>query len=139
MLDRETSWLRFGGRVLQEAADPSVPLVERLKFIGIFSSNLEEFFRVRVATLQRMVEAGIDSNKLVYGGSPKKILKQIHEAVVERPADLASGAITREVTRLLLGYLTGAPAVSSRARPGRRRSAARAVRRQPSRYRHRRT
>ncbi|HXV13648.1 MAG TPA: polyphosphate kinase 1, partial [Candidatus Krumholzibacteria bacterium] len=83
-INREISWLSFNDRVLQEASDPSVPLVERLKFIGIFSSNLEEFFRVRVATLQRMVDAGIDSNKMVYGGSPKKVLKQIHEVVVEQ-------------------------------------------------------
>ncbi len=86
VINREISWLSFNARVLQEAADPNVPLVERLKFIGIFSSNLEEFFRVRVAQLQRMVDAGIDVNKLVYGGSPKKILKQIHEVVVEQRA-----------------------------------------------------
>ena len=86
VINREISWLSFNARVLQEAADPTVPLVERLKFIGIFSSNLEEFFRVRVAQLQRMVDAGIDVNKMVYGGSPKKILKQIHEVVVEQRA-----------------------------------------------------
>ncbi len=84
VVNREVSWLAFNERVLQEAADPTVPLSERLKFIGIFSSNLEEFFRVRVATLQRMVDAGIDSNKMIYGGSPKKVLKQIHEIVVEQ-------------------------------------------------------
>ncbi len=84
VINREISWLSFNDRVLQEASDPTVPLAERLKFIGIFSSNLEEFFRVRVATLQRMVDAGIDSNKMVYGGSPKKVLKQIHEAVVDQ-------------------------------------------------------
>ncbi|HEU4928485.1 MAG TPA: polyphosphate kinase 1 [Candidatus Krumholzibacteria bacterium] len=84
VINREISWLAFNARVLQEASDPNVPLVERLKFIGIFSSNLEEFFRVRVATLQRLVDAGIDANKMVYGGSPKKILKQIHEQVLEQ-------------------------------------------------------
>jgi polyphosphate kinase len=86
VINRELSWLSFNDRVLQEASDPSVPLFERLKFIGIFSSNLEEFFRVRVATLQRMVDADIDSNKMVYGGSPKKVLKQIHEVVVDQRA-----------------------------------------------------
>ncbi len=84
VINREISWLSFNDRVLQEASDPSVPLVERLKFIGIFSSNLEEFFRVRVATLQRMVDAGIDSNKMIYGGSPRRVLKQIHELVVDQ-------------------------------------------------------
>ncbi len=84
VINREISWLSFNDRVLQEASDPSVPIAERLKFVGIFSSNMEEFFRVRVATLQRMVDAGIESNKMVYGGSPKKVLKQIHEIVVEQ-------------------------------------------------------
>lgn len=84
VINREISWLSFNNRVLQEASDASVPLVERLKFIGIFSSNLEEFFRVRVATLQRMVDAGIGSHKMVYGGNPKRVLKQIHEVVVEQ-------------------------------------------------------
>jgi polyphosphate kinase len=83
LVNREISWLSFNERVLQEAADPAVPLIERLKFIGIFSSNLEEFFRVRVATLQRMVDAGIASHKMVYG-EPKKVLKEIHEIVVRQ-------------------------------------------------------
>ena len=53
---RDISWLSFNARVLQEAADPTVPLRERVKFLGIFSNNTDEFFRVRVATLKRMVE-----------------------------------------------------------------------------------
>jgi len=81
VVNRELSWLSFNARVLQEAADPAVPLNERLKFIGIFSSNLEEFFRVRVATLQRMVDAGVSSHRVVFG-KPEKVLKQIHEVVV---------------------------------------------------------
>lgn len=81
-INREISWLAFNARVLQEAADPSVPLLERVKFLGIFSNNLDEFFRVRVGTLQRMVQAGIKA-KAAIGGSPKKILKEIHDIVVE--------------------------------------------------------
>jgi polyphosphate kinase len=80
-MNREISWLSFNERVLQEAADPTVPLIERLKFLGIYSSNLDEFFRVRVGSLQRMIDAGIKS-KTIFGGTPKKIHKEIHDKVV---------------------------------------------------------
>ncbi|MCB2406817.1 polyphosphate kinase 1 [Hymenobacter lucidus] len=56
LLNRELSWLTFNGRVLQEAQNPDVPLLERLKFLAIFSSNLDEYFKVRVATLRRLVK-----------------------------------------------------------------------------------
>lgn len=59
---RDISWLSFNERVLQEAADQSVPLRERVRFLGIFSNNMDEFFRVRVATLKRMVELGSKAN-----------------------------------------------------------------------------
>ena len=59
-INREISWLSFNERVLQEAADPDTPLFERIRFIGIFSNNLDEFFRVRVATVGRMVDLGRD-------------------------------------------------------------------------------
>jgi polyphosphate kinase len=81
-INREISWLSFNARVLQEAADPNVPLIERVKFLGIFSNNLDEFFRVRVGTLQRMVQAGIKA-KAAIGGSPKKILREIHDIVIK--------------------------------------------------------
>jgi len=81
VVNREISWLSFNERVLQEAEDPDVPLLERLKFLGIFSSNLDEFFRVRVSTYQRMVEADLYP-KFVLGGTPRKILRQIHKIVL---------------------------------------------------------
>ena len=56
LINRELSWLSFNERVLQEAEDKTVPLIERLKFLGIYSSNRDEFFRVRVATLKRVVK-----------------------------------------------------------------------------------
>src|SRR4051812_25736869 len=57
--NRELSWLAFNTRVLHEALDPRVPLLERIKFLGIFSGNLDEFYMVRVAGLRRQVAAGV--------------------------------------------------------------------------------
>ncbi len=98
IINREISWLSFNARVLQEAADPSVPLMERLKFLGIFSSNLDEFFRIRVGTLMRMVQAGVKA-KAAIGGSPKKILRQIHDVVLEQ-RDLFEAAFSQNLALL---------------------------------------
>jgi len=80
-VNREISWLSFNERVLQEAADATTPLIERIKFLGIFSSNLDEFFRVRVATLTRMVKARKKATALL-GEDPKTILNQIQKTVI---------------------------------------------------------
>lgn len=81
-INREISWLAFNSRVLQEAADPGVPLIERIKFLGIFSSNLDEFFRVRVATMKRLMKLS-DKARSFIDYDPAQTLDDI-QAVVER-------------------------------------------------------
>ena len=80
---RDISWLAFNGRVLQEGGDATVPLRERIRFLGIFSSNLDEFFRVRVATLRRMIEIGSKAN-MHLEQTPEKILEDINIIVTNQ-------------------------------------------------------
>jgi polyphosphate kinase len=82
-INKEISWLSFNHRVLQEAADPTVPLLERIKFLGIFSSNLDEFFRVRVATLRRLTNLGKKAKKIIRH-DPHHVLKEIQKIVIKQ-------------------------------------------------------
>ncbi|MDI1356523.1 MAG: polyphosphate kinase 1 [bacterium] len=82
-INREISWLSFNERVLQEAADTSTPLIERLKFLGIFSNNRDEFYRVRVATVKRLAKLGKKALS-VYGEDPKELLTRLQRKVIEQ-------------------------------------------------------
>lgn len=82
-INREISWLSFNERVLQEAADKTTPLIERLKFLGIFSNNRDEFYRVRVATVKRLAKIGKKA-LAVYGEDPKELLTRLQRKVIEQ-------------------------------------------------------
>ncbi len=85
-IQRDISWLSFNARVLQEAADPTVPLRERIRFLGIFSNNLDEFFRVRVATLKRMNQFGAKA-KMHDEVDPEGILEDIQMTVLNQQSE----------------------------------------------------
>ena len=85
-VNRDLSWLEFNARVLQEAADPDVPLIERWRFLGIFSNNLDEFYRVRYASIKRMSlidqQKGLERD--LAGYKPADLLREITERVMEQ-------------------------------------------------------
>jgi polyphosphate kinase len=83
LINRELSWLAFNERVLQEAEDESVPLIERIKFLGIYSNNRDEFFRVRVANLKRTMKHHKKADGLL-GDHPKRLLDKIQKIVIEQ-------------------------------------------------------
>ncbi|WP_109300787.1 polyphosphate kinase 1 [Aquimarina sp. AU474] len=86
-INRELSWLQFNARVLQEAADDTVPLLERLRFIGIFSNNLDEFFKVRYATIKRIDLAGKDGKNVLKGTTASDMLEKITKIVIKQQSE----------------------------------------------------
>src|SRR3954447_9267753 len=86
--NRETSWMRFNERVLELAEDESVPLLERVKFCAIYTTNLDEFFMIRVAGLHDLVDAGI-ADPLADGRSPSETMHRIREKAGEHHERLA--------------------------------------------------
>ena len=84
---RDVSWLAFNARVLQEAADKTVSLKDRIRFLGIFSNNLDEFFRVRVATLKRMVEFASKKTNMHLEENPQSVLDEIQLTVLKQQSE----------------------------------------------------
>ncbi len=95
---RDMSWLAFNERVIQEAKDDSNHIYDRLRFLGIFSNNQDEFFRVRVAALSRMVKLG-KAAKMHLEQNPEKILQAIQDRVRDQQRDFDStyAGIIREL------------------------------------------
>lgn len=97
---KEVSWLSFNERVLQEAEDASNPLINRVKFLGIYSSNMDEFFEVRVATLKRLSALGKKGTK-VLGADPRIILAEVQKIVMglQRRYDETHRILLQELER----------------------------------------
>ncbi|WP_333809795.1 polyphosphate kinase 1 [Flavobacterium sp.] len=85
-IDREKSWLTFNARVLQEANDENVPLLDRFRFLGIFSNNLDEFFRVRYAAIRRLSHENLETEKIL-GLPAEQLLKEITDIVIEQQSE----------------------------------------------------
>ena len=83
--NRDISWLKFNERVLQEAEDLSVPLIERIRFLGIHSNNMDEFFRVRYSFIRRLKLSGVEEEDAnLEGYAPGDLLKILSEMVTEQ-------------------------------------------------------
>lgn len=106
--DRELSWLDFNQRVLEMAEDKEIPLLERIRFLAIFTSNLDEFFMVRVASLKRKIEAGVgnvNSAGFVPREQMKVLLKRTHE-LVERQSKCFHSDLIPELSKIGVKFLT---------------------------------
>ncbi len=99
-VNREISWLAFNARVLEEAQDRTTPLLERLRFLGIFSNNLDEFYRVRIATVRRLMKIGSKAKTSLHA-KPADLLAQVQEIVIglNRTFESTYAAIRKELRK----------------------------------------
>lgn len=95
-INREISWLQFNERVLQESADKRVPIIDRIRFLGIFSNNLDEFFRVRYATVKRVVDNDPTGKEMLGGTLATKLLAMITKITID--AQSKSLKILKDIT-----------------------------------------
>lgn len=98
-INREISWLDFNARVLQEASDQTVPLIERLRFLGIFSNNLDEFFQIRFATVKRISQSDLTGRKALGGITAIELLEGITSLVITQQRE--SLEILKEIEKEL--------------------------------------
>lgn len=100
VVNRDISWLSFNARVLQEAEDKNVPLLERIRFLGIYSNNRDEFFRVRVATIRRMTKLGKKAKDLL-GTDPDDLLEEIQKVIIRQQEkfEIIYQALLKEMER----------------------------------------
>lgn len=98
--NRDLSWLSFNNRVLEEAKNKDLPLYERIKFLAIYSSNLDEFYRIRVASYQRFTELPIE-DKLQLRENPDHMLKKIKQQVNKQQLEFGQ-IFTNEIVPELL-------------------------------------
>ena len=101
-INREISWLQFNERVLQESADKRVPIIDRIRFLGIFSNNLDEFFRVRYATVKRVVDNDPTGNEMLGGTLATKQLAMITKITID--AQSKSLKILKDITEELKSH-----------------------------------
>lgn len=99
-INREQSWLEFNARVLQEALDPTTPLLEQLRFLGIFTSNLDEFFMVRVAGLKKMQQRGILKSDSPGETNSAQVLKELRKRTNQLIAQQYKGLETEVLPKL---------------------------------------